>query len=239
MKTKKVLLTLVVVFCAIFSSSAQQFATPANNFSTSKPMYVTLKDGKEIEGKLKYLKYKKGLIQELVIIDAASGSKTKLMPENIEHMYLMPSGFDKLSRMADFASDATKWGRSDISSDIINKGYVYFEQALVELKNGKQINVLMQLLNPTFCGKIKVYHDPYAGETASASIGGMKLAGGVAKSYYVKKNDEIAFKAIKKSYDDQFVKLYSDCETVNSTYGSDVSWYQFKEHIIDYNTKCE
>ncbi len=237
MKNRRVLLTLVVILCAIYTSSAQEFATPATDFSISKPMYVTLKDGKEIEGKLKYLKYKKGLIQELVIVDS-TGTKSKLMPENIEHMYLMPSGFDKLKRLSDFASDATKWGKSNISADVINKGYVYFEQAVVELKNGKQINVLMQLLNPTFCSKVKVFHDPYAGETASAGFAGVKLAGGVAKSYYVKKYDEVAFKALKKDYDEQFVELYSDCETVNSKYSSDISWYQFKEHIIEYNTEC-
>ncbi len=49
----------------------------------------------------------------------------------------------------------------------------------------------MQLVNPRFSKVISVYSDPFAKETSSIGIGGLKLAGGIAKSYYLKKGEKM------------------------------------------------
>ena len=74
----------------------------------------------------------------------------------------------------------------DVNQSYLEDGYLYMEKSQVKIKK-KTGAYMMQLMNPTFSGKIKVFNDPFAGETASIGVGGMKLAGGLAKSYYIKK----------------------------------------------------
>ncbi len=235
---KKLISSSLVIFTVI-TLNAQDFATPSMAFSRKKPMYITLTDGTEMTATLKKFKYDKSLIEELVVVDSATEKKKKITSDMIAHMYVSPSGLDNLSRKMNFATDATKWGDSDISSNIINKGYIYFEQSEVVLKKNKTEQLLMQLLNPTFCNGIKVYHDPRAKETASIGVGGVNLAGGDAKSYYIKKGDTPAVKVEKKNYKDQyFSELFGDCDVVNTKYGADISWFQVTEHVVDYTGNC-
>ncbi len=238
LKTKNLIASAIIAF-TMMTLNAQDFATPSMAFSRKKPMYITLTDGTEMTATLKKFKYDKSLIEELVVVDSVTEKKMKITPDKIAFMYVSPTGMDNLMRKMDFATDATKWNDSDINNNIINKGYIYFEQSEVVLKKNKTETLLMQLLNPTFCNGIKVYHDPRAKETASVGVGGVTLAGGDAKSYYIKKGDAPAVKVEKKNYKDEyFSSLFGDCDAVNSKYGSDVSWFQVTEHVVEYTTNC-
>lgn len=230
----KILFVLAIVLTTSMAAIAQDFQKPTMSFSRKKPMYVTLTDGTEVSGTLKKFKYEKSLIEELVIVDSVSGKKTKITPDEIAFMYVMPSGLDKLQKIMDFTEDATQWMNPSLDKDIINKGYIYFEQSEVVLKKNKTETLLMQLLNPTFSSYIKVYHDPRAKETMTASVGGVKVAGGDAKSYYIKKGDAPAAKVLKKEYAEQFSNLYSDCDAVKSKYNSNIKWTSLNEHIVEY-----
>lgn len=238
MKNLKQTVLTGILLLAFVVANAQEFATPSMSFSRKKPMYVTLADGTEIVGNLKKFKYEKSLIEELVIIDSTE-KKIKIMPEDIAFMYVAPSGLENMSRVMDFASDATKWNNPDIDTDIINKGYIYFEQSEVIIKKKKTEVLLMQLLNPTFSKTIKVYHDPRAKETASFSPGGVTVAGGDAKSYYIKKGDKPAVKVEKKTYEEDFPVLFSDCEAVTTKYNEEVKWGQINEHTLLFTQECE
>lgn len=240
MKNFRILIAATTAMLCAIAINAQEFATPSFTFSKKKPMYVTMQDGTEFEGMLKKFKYEKGLIEELILVDSITGKKNKIAPEKIAHFYAMPSGMDKLARKVNFASDMTQWNNPDIAGNIINKGYVYFEQTEVIIKKKKTEVLLMQLLNPTFSKSIKVYHDPRAKESASIGVAGVNVAGGDAKSYYIKKGDTPAVKVEKKTYKDTgFASLFADCEAVNSKYGSDISWFQVTEHVVDYTAECE
>ena len=94
--------------------------------------------------------------------------------------------------------------------------------------------LLLQLLNPSFSSKIRVYSDPFAGETASVGIGGVKLAGGDEKSYYVKKEDKPAYKLKKKDFKADFDALFKDCSDMKM---DKVKWSEFAEYVFKYN-KC-
>lgn len=201
-------------------------------------MYVTLTDGTELEGYLAKFKYEKGLIEELKLEDSL-GKKTKISPDEIAFFYVMPSGLDNLSRKMDFATDAQKWNNPDINTDIINKGYIYFETSEVIIKKNKTEVLLMQLLNPEFSKSIKVYNDPKAKQSASFAPGGVTVAGGDAKSYYIKKGNEPAVKVEKKTYEGSFPELFGNCESVISKFGSEVKWGQITEHTVLYTQECE
>ena len=100
--------------------------------------------------------------------------------------------------------------KMDILWDCINKydptrgskftSYLYQQLSFAfrsKVKKKKKV-LLMQLLNPHFGAKVKVYHDPFANSTASVGVGGFTVAGGDEKSYYVQFGEDTAFKLEKK-----------------------------------------
>ncbi|MBR8537137.1 hypothetical protein KDU71_16325 [Carboxylicivirga sediminis] len=208
--------------------------SPSFTFSHKKLAYVTLEDGTEIKGNIQDIDREKGLI-EFVKIKDGLGKKHKLKPAAIKHMYLPPSGLDKVTNAVDVLYDAKKWNDQRIDQDLINQGYVYFEQADVKIKK-KTEKLLVQLLNPTFSLKVKVYHDPKAKETTSLGVGGINVVGGIAKSYYIMKQSDIAaYKLTKKDYQKQFEAFWSDCKVLVEEYGDSPKWRDLTEHIHMYN----
>lgn len=231
---KKLFIFAVLLSFANFLG-AQELLTPSFTFSHKKPSYITLTDGNVIEGEIKDLDRKKGLIEEIKIKDT-NGKKHKLEPSEVKYMYLPPSGLSNLSKKMDFVHNASKWTNDKLNQDFLNNGYVYFETVDVKVKK-KTRTLLMQLLNPDFSKIVKVYHDPYAKETASLGIGGVKVAGGIAKSYYLlTDNDKVAYKIEKKEYKDSFSKMWSDC--ANLAKAEDKKWSDLTKHVITY-TECK
>jgi hypothetical protein len=200
-------------------------------------VYITLQDGTEVEGTIKNIDRKKGLIEEIKI-KTTDGKKETFKAEDIRHMYLAPSGFDQLSKFMDVVGDAQKWTDETLNQDKINEGYVYFELRDVQIKKKKVQKLQMQLLNPTFSKKFKVYYDPFANESASVGFAGVTVAGGDAKSYYITKGDEPAYKIKKKDYKEIFADLWGDCESLMTTYSDAIKWREFTKHIIAYS-ECE
>jgi hypothetical protein len=232
------------VFSFLFSMMtigmfAQDFLTPADVFSKKKESYITLMDGTELVGYVEDIDRKKGLIEEITIELKDTKKDRKLKPEQVKHMYLVPSGFDQFSKAYDKAYDVTKWEKDESAhAKYIKDGYVFFEQTEVMIKKDKK-TLLLQLLNPGFASKIKVYYDPYAGETASVGIGGFTVAGGDAKSYYFKKGSEVAFRMHKKNYDEEWEHLYGDCKSINKEFKDKMGWSKVEKHLFYYDTKCE
>ena len=203
-------------------------------FSHKKIAHIAKNDGTEITGKIKKVKRKKGLLIS-VAINTDAGALT-LLPDEINHMYLPPSGLDKFSRSVDEAYTMSKWDRDDVESDLIKDGYVYFEKAKVNLK-GKERVMLMQLLNPGFSSKIRVYFDPFAQETTRAGIGGLTVAGGLDKSYYIQRGEEPAYRMKKKEYRKDFENFFEDCPTLFKEYEKP-DWPDFAKHVFHYSEKC-
>lgn len=211
----------------------EMLLTPSTTFSHKKLSYITLLDGTELKGNITDLDREKGLIEQVKIKDG-NGKKHKLKPDDIKHMYLPPSGLTKLSKAVDIAYNAKKWNNQRLNQDLINQGYAYFEQTDVKIKKKTEM-LLVQLLNPSFSGKICVYHDPKAKSTASIGVAGVNAAGGIAKSYYLKKDsDTAAYKLTKKDYQKQFSMFWSDNKSIAEAY-PDGKWRDLTDHIHLYN----
>lgn len=234
----KSILTLVAVFLTLSSLSAQVFMPPAEGFSRKKTAYVTLEDGTEVLGTIERLQRKKGLISNIIITDSVSGKEVAYTPDKVKHMYLPQSGLDRFGQGLEFLNDATKWNNDDLDAYRIRDGYAYFEKAEVLVKK-KKMTLMMQLLNPSFSGKVQVYHDPMAAETGQVSVGGIGVAGGDDKSFYVKKGDKPAFKLEKKNFEDSFNLLFGDCSSVKKEYGKKPKWRDLEMIAYKHATECE
>ena len=233
MTKKHFMLFLMLAFIA--KVGAQELLSPSFSYSHKKTAYITLTDGTEIKGTLKDVDRKKGLITDIKIKDG-DGKKHKLDADDIKYMYLPPSGLDKLSKALDAMYDVQKWNDEKMDQDLLNQGYVYFENSNVKIKKKERV-LLMQLLNPTFSKKVKVYHDPMAKQTMSIGVGSLTLAGGNAKSYFIKTGKGAAFKLKKKDYKKEFMPLWSKCKAVKQKFKT-IKWNELTQHVITF-TECE
>lgn len=239
MKTlQSALLLLVCVFCSNPTAIlAQDFIPAYDRFSGKAPMYVTLADDSKLEGTLDELKRKKNQV-ESVSIKLSNGEVKKLKPEDIKNMYLKPSTDSKITNDFDAAMKVQTWDNKYINGDLVKEGYCYFEQAKVEFKN-ETPTLLLQLLNPGFSSKIKVFYDPYAQETGGFAMGDLKLTGGEDKSYYVQVGNNVAAKTKKKDYDAAFRNFYADCPDLIKKIEKDLKWSDFAKHIYAYSFECK
>ncbi len=205
-----------------------------SSYSRKKPAYVTLKSGEKVEADIKDVDRKKGQINEIKFIKP-DGEKLRVKAEEIVDLYMAPSGLEKMSQQSNFMNDATKWGKSD-ASKYLNKGYTMYTNQMVSLKNKKQeAEFLMQVINPKFSQYIEVYSDPFAKQTSSIGIGGMKLAGGIAKSYYIKKGDQKVLWLTKKDFDEHFESLFMDNDKFKAKYADHkFKWSLLGVYILDY-----
>ncbi len=227
-------LSLIGLMFANFAF-AQTLVSPFEMISHKKTSHIHMEDGKEIKGSIKKLDRKKGLIEE-VKIKTEDGKKMVLETDKISHMYLPESGLGKLAKEMEFSSDATQWNSKDIDRHFMNDGYAYFEKMEVQLKKKKR-TLILQLLNPDFADKIRIYHDPFAAETASFGVAGVKLAGGDDKSYYVSLDGKTAFKLQRKDFEktDMFKKMFGDNEEIMKKYGDKILWKNFVECVYEYS----
>lgn len=217
--------------------NAQDFLDGALTFSHSKDAHFTLKTGETITAFVDNVKRKKGLISSIEIKDAA-GTKTVLSPDKVKHMYLPPTGLDKLSRAMDMSSKLTKWDRDHSAhAEYIKGGYVYFEHTDVMVKK-KKMSMMMQVVNPGFADGIKVYFNPLAQETGGLAVGGLQVTGGEDRSYYFKKGDKTAYLINKKNYDKEVKNLYGDCPDVAKVFNNKFRWADAAKHVAFYSENC-
>ena len=154
-------------------------------------------------------------------------------------MYLPPSNIAKIGGAFDFMENPDLWQSADLDKDILGKGYVYMEKSEVRIKK-KTRTLMMQLVNPSFSNKIKVYDDPMAKETMGLGVAGVNVVGGDEKSYFVKKKGEkVAFKLHKKNYKEEFKMIFGDCKEVMKKYGKDPRWGDFETHVWEYTQACK
>ncbi len=232
-------LTTVVLLFAGLSVFAQTFAPPFEGYSRKKPTYLTLKDGKEITVYIKSLKFKRGLIDDLKVEQVSNGKKVKINPEEIKHMYVPPSGLAKLAQKLDAAYDLTKIKDGELDDGHLDDGYLYMESSNVQVKKKKTQYCMLQLMNPSFSKGVKVYNDPLASESMSVGVGGMTLAGGLAKSYYIKKaGEDLARRISKKEYKKEMEEIFSECPKVLAKHSEKPRWDEFEQFIFDYSTMC-
>ncbi|MDG1333269.1 MAG: hypothetical protein P8P74_13120 [Crocinitomicaceae bacterium] len=237
---KKALFTAAVLSLSL-SATAQSFSVPLDGFSKKKTSYLHMEDGTVSEGLLGGFKRAKGQI-ETVKMKSESGGKIKIDPVKIKFMYIPPSALGKLSAANDRAGNLKKWDApSNMDSTLMGKGYVYFEKMTTQIKKKKTEDLMLQMLNTSFSSKIKVFYDPFAKETIGLEVGGVTVAGGLDKSYYVQKvgSTDPAYKLEKKNYKEQFSVLFGDCDEFVAKFGDKIKWSDLETHIYEYTQMCE
>ena len=240
MKTLKGIFCTIALVGTYVAAHGQGFIQPLDADEISllgnKPCIVTLKSGEEIKGEFKSAVLLSGYLDKISVV-TAGGAKAKFQPEDIVSLKVKAGTLAKLSMVTESASSIKELTNANFN-EIIEREWIIFETALKAKKKDKAR--LMQLLNPGFDKKIKVYADPEAKETRGLALGGVQLTGGEDKSYLLVKDGTKAVKAKKKSYRDNFGELYATCPKMLTVFeGNKIKWADVAGHVFVYNQVCE
>jgi hypothetical protein len=196
---------------------------------------LKLESGEEIQGKfVGGIGSTNGLSK--ISIKLENGEKAKFVPEQVISLRIKASKLLKLNMVSESISSIKEMVNSDFN-EIVNREYIIFETALMAKKTGTYR--LLQLLNPGFDNKIKVFAEP-SKKTGGLSMGGLQLTGGEARAYLFVKGKEKAVEVKKGSYPQNFEELYSDCPEMLSTFqGEKIKWDDVALHVFAYDQACK
>lgn len=234
-KMKKINLFALMLLFSMLSYSQSFMPAFSNPGGKTNEGMVIKQDGDTIKGKFLLIFHVEN-IKKLTIKDE-SGVKHKLETEQINKVLIKVRDLAKFAAF-DNASSIKDLGQTDFNK--IGKTDYYIYERAVTPKKGK-IKV-MQLVNFGFSTKMKVYRNPTSGETGGIKLGGIKLTGGIEKSYYiVKSGEETAIEVKKGKYKKQFYEIFTvDCPKMKDVLdGKKPDWDDFPLHVFIHNQTCE
>lgn len=226
MKTSiKILFTAVLQF--FFMLSMAQFVTPLE--SISGDVICTKADGVIIEGELKNAMTGSNGLMSFKIMDF-NGRDHKLKADDVRELKIKVDGLAKLEIIAEQSANLEKLANSNFE-EVVTRDYIIWQQVKHPEKDK---NLLLQLVNPGFDSKIKVYDSP-GSRSAETSVNGVATSGGQATAYYVVKDGK-TIKLTKKDYKKgAYSELFADCPSMKKD-KPDLS--EFALDILEYN-QCE
>ncbi|WP_156152229.1 hypothetical protein [Flammeovirga sp. OC4] len=233
-------LTLISLLClSSFICFGQQFvpAIPSTAMSGAKNSYVIKNDGTKIIGKVTSSYLVKNVLKSFTF-KTESGEKFKFKAEDVKEVGIKTLKIQTYTQ-AVTANSITELAGRDFNK-VVDQEYFYFEQALLPGKKNKF--ALMQLLNPGFDHVVKVYKDPNAKETTGLGVGGIKVTGGIDKSYLVcdAGSNRAVYLEKKKYTKESKTVIFTKCPDIFEKYygGDKFAWRDFAEHVYVYDQLC-
>ncbi|MDW3193332.1 MAG: hypothetical protein R8G66_13250 [Cytophagales bacterium] len=229
----KHLLALFLV-CFVAYNVTGQLIAPVEELPTPADVEITLKDGNEIQGRVTSVMSVNGTIRSITVRDVDK-NKFKFKAEEMQVMKVRMTELAKLESIGNSSSSLMEMLNADFE-EIISREWVIYEQALLPKKKTKY--ALLQLLNPGFDSRIKIYQNPDANETGETSIGGFAVTGGEDTSYLMVKDGAKSAKVKKASYRKSFPEIFDGCEALNE-YKDKPKFRDFAAHVFLFNKECE
>jgi len=230
---KTLFISLFLCLYALGGVFAQQFIEPVEN-PMSKECYLTLKNGVETKCEFKTAVYSNGM-KSMTIVDE-NGVKIKYKAAEVEKLRIKMSTLAKIGTIVTGSGSITEAAKLDVN-EIIEREFIIYEQALLPKKKDKY--ALLQLLNPGFDDRIKVYENPMDEESGIA-VGGLQVTGGEDKSFLVVKDGEKSMKIKKGSYKKDFSMLFGDCtEMLKILSDEKIKFQDMALHVLYYELNCK
>lgn len=236
---KRLISTAAFALMLIAASYSQAFVETVEGLAfealSGNDCVVRLTSGEDITGRFTGGTYvNNGLTKITVTLE--SGEKVKLVPEQIFSVHIRSSDLLKLFMFTEAGSSITELANANFN-DIINREWVVFETAMTPKKT--ETYRILQLLNPGFDSKIKVFAEPGA-KTGGLSVGGLQVTGGEDKSYLFVKGSEKAVRVKKGSYAENFRELFSDCPAmISALEGQKIKWDDVALHVFYHFQVCK
>ena len=235
----KSFLSLFVFALVSFQANAQYsqyFMPPIDDdlISSSRDVYVVTNAGDTVRGRVNSSTVINGQIRALTI-KSPDKTKYKYKAADIQVFAIRATQFMNMTSVMS-VPNILRASETDYDK-IMQREWIIFDQALLP---NKDKYALMQLLNPDFSSKIKIYVNPNANETGTLSIGGTAITGGEDTSYFVVTEGKKSEVYRKRKYaDEAMTRLFKDCEAFANEYaGEKFKWSDFSEHVLVYDQLC-
>ncbi len=229
---KPILSLFIALLLSSAVANAQNFLPAFQHFSGKKPSYLILESGERVDFTVRKIKRKKGLIKWVKVRTLNDRKKAKYWASDVRELAVAPSNFAKMQAFRDGIESVMEKSKMNMSS---YGELAHFYQETTT-KGGR--TRLYQICNPGFDQKIRVYNDPRSKETSGVRAHGIKLTGGLDKSYYVKTGDAF-IKLHKRNYSRWYTEQFSDCEAMKTKYPKGGAWRDFNNHITFYDKNCQ
>jgi len=222
------LLFFLFAICLGYSQHRFVETFESTSFSPKKITKVELLDGTVLSGKFTFLRIGNGSLFKITLLDD-TGKKIKLTSDEIRWAIL------PLTDIKAKINTAVK--KLDNSSNLGIENGVLYEKVI----NKKGKSVLAQLLNPTFAGDIKVYHDFKAKEkkTVLGTLTNTDITRGY-KSYIITKKGSDAALIIKKNkYSDVALNnIFDGCKKLREHMEGTLKFKDMADHVAFFNKHC-
>lgn len=230
---KNTLFSIALILLTVLQCSAQEFLESNAAFSYKKTAYVYLENGDSVVGVITKIGFKKGIVDEVKIKKEGEKKAVEVEMNTIKMAYFPVSNLGLLQNKLDIATDLRRVESSRVNETLINDGYVFFEKTETILK-GKNEILMLKLINPAFCSKIRVYKDPISSETTSYGVGGFNLAGGEDRSYYIKVGNNPAKKVKVTTFKDHIHEIFGDCPSLETRLMAKFDWSDLAKYVVEH-----
>jgi hypothetical protein len=229
---------IIIVFLVLYSGSIKaQYFMPeiaSEDMFISKEVYVVTNNNDTIRGKHVGSSFTMGLLKSFNL-KTSDGTKMKFKAADVKTVAIKPN------KITNIEGSFTAVGLKNLEAfnDVINREWIFYDQAQQPTKKEKY--ALMQLVNPGFDSKIKVYHNPSPNAKKTRGIPGLGgFGGGDDKSYLVVYEGEKSKLYKKGKYKKEAINdLYKNCPVFIENYeGDKFKWKNFAEHVYVYDQLC-
>lgn len=231
MKLKNILFILLLIFPWLcFSQTFMPAFNPAGGWL--KGMVVKV-NGDTIHGTFTLIYHAENI--KSVTIKDDQDVKQKFTEEDIRNVLIEFKDSDKLNSA--LSANSIKELSQTNFNQVFNAEYYLWERAITPKKGKLEI---LQLVNPGFDKKMKVYRNPRSGETGGIGIAGIQLTGGIEKSYFiVKAGEEVAVEVSKGDYKKQYFQIFKGCPAHEKALeGKKPDWDDLPLHVFTYDQLC-
>lgn len=232
---------LVPGAAGLLAALALAFATPAAAAGflptlqelPDPDVIVTTADGREIPGRLSSYSWGFRGLDGITVVDA-EGLKHRLGPGEVERLVILLNRFSRLALFAEATTTIEKAAKTDYEP-LAEATELIFEP--VRWPDGPK-TWLLQRVNPGFDTLIQVYGLPNARE-GTFSSGSLQVAGDEPKAYLAVRRGGEPIRVRKKSYEDDFDRLFADCPELLERYRKrDRRFRDFADHVYAYELSC-
>lgn len=214
----------------------QSFIMPLQDIPASQEIYVLTANNQTIYGKMRSSMWVSGQLKSFNM-KSEDGEKLKFKAEEVLELGVRMNNWVRAQIQWEASSSIRKWKNTDLESTL-NREWLVFERVLMPGNSNKYS--LLQILNPGFDSKIKVYENPRAAKTGTTSVGGLAITGGEDRVHLVSIGGARSFVVRKGSYEKGFGEMFGSCpDLINEYSGEKVKFKDMAEQVWFFEGYCD
>jgi hypothetical protein len=170
-----------------------------------------------------------------VAIRPADQNAQKFRAADLDELVVEPGTLARIGMVRQATSTLRKVARNDLRSRTGHDVAIFHNVAWPRPSDAR----LLQLVNPGFASRVRVYHLINA-HSATWTIAGIPIAGDESKSFAVVKDDGEPMRVEGRHYERRdFDLLFGDCpEMLQQEISSDRNFQHFAQHAFIYDRLC-